>query len=149
MKKWLLVLITLLAPAVAMAQCESCFIGAWNFESSTDPEGVVTYPGDLGVFSQIQFLADSSFTRLENGTIVAQGTWLVGTVLVQYFGSWICLDTLSTSAGDSWHSATLVEYNLLELLRGAPGEETRERYAFEAPTAVHGVRLGELKSLYR
>jgi hypothetical protein len=149
MKNLFLILLALLIPVTAMAQGESCFIGAWNLESVTDPDGVITYPGDLGIYSQVQFLGDSSFARLENLSIVAQGTWQVGTVLVQYHGAWVCLDTLSTSAGDSWHSAALVEPGVLELLRGIPGAETRERYVFVGPTSGDRVSLGAMKSLYR
>lgn len=149
MKKLLFVLSVLLIPAGVLAQGEPCFIGAWNFESSTDSNGVITYPGDLGFYPQIQFLADSSFTRLENWNVVAQGTWSVGTVWVQYFESWVCLDTLITTTGDSWHSASLVDENVLELLFGNPGSETRERYSFLSPTPVNVVSLGTVKSIYK
>lgn len=150
MKKFVFVfLIVLFAPS-SRAECEDCFIGAWDLESITSPDGVVTTPGELGVYSQIQFLPDQTFIRLENMEIVSQGQWYSGTAVVhcEYGGPFV-LQVLSTSMGDNWVDPILVENNDLELLIGCPGSATIERYTFIAPTAESQPNLGSLKAFYR
>lgn len=142
-------LATSIIPSSALAQDEPCFEGAWILQSITDPEGEVTGPGDLGYIPQIQFLSDHSYARLQNMVIVAQGLWQTGTVWVEYQGGLICLDTLSSTTGDSWHSPRLVDTNILELCTGVPGSETVERYAFLAPTPLEVVNWGSVKTIYR
>lgn len=150
MKKIVVVFFIVLLASSSRAECEDCFIGAWDLESITSPDGVVITPEELGVYSQIQFLPDQTFIRLENMEIVSQGQWYSGNAVVHcdYGGPFVFL-TLSTSTGDYWIDPVLVENNVLELPIGCPETATIERYTFIAPTAENLPNLGSLKAIYR
>ncbi len=149
MKLFVIVFGIVLLSAPSFAECEDCFHGAWNLESITDSDGVVTTPADLGFYPQIQFLPDNSFTRLENMEIVSQGEWGVGFAMVGCAYGTICLQMLSTTTGDYWSDPVLVDNNVLVLKIGCPESATIERYTYISPTANETVELGSVKAFYR
>ena len=149
MKLLLIVFGLVLLSAPSFAECEDCFHGVWNLESITDSEGVVTTPIDHGVYSQIQFLPDYSFTRMENLEIVSQGQWFVGFAMVDCAFGTICLQLLSTNTDDHWSDPVLVNDDVLELRIGCPESAIIERYTYIATTPGEKTKHERIKALYR
>ena len=123
MKICIVIFLLIVISTAANAECETCFLGAWNLESITDSDGVVTTPEDLGYYPQIQFLSDYSFLRMENLEIASQGDW--------------------------WSNPSIVDNNVLEFRWGCHFSETVERWTYIAPIPVEKTEFGNIKARYR
>lgn len=146
MKSIAITIILVLSASMACAQCEDCFLGAWNWESTTLGDGTVITPGDSGIYIQLQFLADNTFIRFENMEIVQQGQWFLSSFWVEN----VCVTSLSTTVGDYWYEANGQPFSNLHLPSGLWWESPDiAHFTFIAPTPTTSNSLDSIKSLYR
>ncbi len=150
MKKLILLTFALiLVAASAGAQMEHPFIGGWNLQSITQPDGTVLTPADMGYSTQLLFQEDGTFVRYHDAAIVHEGQWTLGDVWVTYFGNLICLTILQTTDGGDWFMPVGLSFASLTLHTGAIEDPSEELYGFLGFTDTEEKTLDAVRALYR
>jgi len=149
MKKLIFLCFVILVAGPAQAQFEHPFIGGWELQSITQPDGTVITPQDMGYTVQLDFQSDGSFIRYQDGAIVHQGQWMLSNIWVTYFGHTVCIDILQTTGGDDWHSPMGSLFSDLTLRTGNLETPTEENYIFIGITPVEQQTLDSVRAMYR